>query len=278
MKTKIFLLGFLLSLAVIGCSKDDSTSSSSTEDATVNAKIDDATDDVSKIVDDQSNRQENASRGTADAPASFLPSCATVTLTTTETTWTRVVDFGTEGCAMPNGNILKGKIIISGSKNFDLPSLTISYGFENFYHNSILVEGNRTVVRTKESTAAQATIHPVATMSLNMSLTFPNGNVYTRVGTRVREMVEGFTTPMIWTDNVFSISGNWSTSFPNGGSQVSTITSPLLLKMTCNHISKGIVSFTRNNITGTLDYGDGTCDNLAVVTINGVSHNITLGN
>jgi hypothetical protein len=65
--------------------------------------------------------------------------------------------------------------------------------------------------------------------------------------------------------------------------QTSTITTPLLVKMSCINQNKpllvqGIITFTRNGNTATLDYGDGTCDNLAVFTINGNAYNIIIGN
>jgi hypothetical protein len=41
---------------------------------------------------------------------------------------------------------------------------------------------------------------------------------------------------------------------------------------------QGIITFTKNNNTATLDYGNGECDNLAVYTVNGNSYNIVIGN
>jgi hypothetical protein len=114
-------------------------------------------------------------------------------------------------------------------------------------------------------------------MTLDMTVTFPNGNVYTRVGTRIREMVEGIDTPSVWLDNVFLITGNWTTTLPNGSTQTSTITTPLKIRMNCNYIVSGVLAFTRNNNTAILDYGiDNGCDNLATATINGVTYTITL--
>jgi hypothetical protein len=63
----------------------------------------------------------------------------------------------------------------------------------------------------------------------------------------------------------------------------STITTPLKAKMSCLNQNKpllvqGIITFTKNNNTATLDYGNGDCDNLAVYTVNGNSYNIVIGN
>ncbi|MFN3968002.1 hypothetical protein [Flavobacterium sp.] len=277
MKIKKLVLGLTLSMFVLSCSKDESNSSSSElSDARVSAKIDMATEDVAKIAEDQYALQANPGAGrNSELETQALPPCATVDIQVTATTWTRTVTF--DNCTLPNGNVIDGTIIVSGSVNFDTPSHTISYSFVDFHHNDILIEGNRTIVRSLQSTATLAAVHPVATMSIDMTVTFPNGNVYHREGNRVREMIEGFGTPMIWADNVFSISGSWSTTFP-AGTRTSTITTPLRAEAGCPHIVSGVVTTVGTNNTATLDYGNGDCDNQATLTVNGTTTTITLGN
>lgn len=277
MKTLKLLLGLLIIAFTMSCSKDDNEAPITSEELTINARMDEMSDDVSKIVEDQYEIQRNTS-GSMELPASMLPSCATVTIVVANNTWTRTIDFGTTGCTMPNGNVLKGKLIASGSINFSQPSHTINYSFENFYHNNVLIQGNRTVVRTITATPTLATPHPVATMDINMSATFPNGTVVTRVGTRIREFIEGFNTPQNWTDNIFSITGSWTTTFPQG-TRSSVILEPLRVRMNCPHIVRGVIQVTRNNGNiALIDFGNGTCDNLATLTINGTTIVITLGN
>ena len=276
MKIRTIILGLTLSMFVLSCSKEDSSDSSpEMSEAKVSAKIDMATEDVAKIVEEQYSLQVNPGAGKNELETQTLPPCASVTVALTATTWTRTVVF--DNCTLPNGNVLDGTIIASGSLNFDTPSYTISYSFVDFHHNNLLIEGNRTVVRSLQSTATLATVHPVATMNIDMTVTFPNGNVYHRVGNRVREMIEGFATPMIWADNVFSISGSWTTTFP-AGTQSATITTPLRVEANCPHIVSGVVTIVRNDNTATLDYGNGDCDNQATLTVNGNTTTITQGN
>jgi hypothetical protein len=61
-----------------------------------------------------------------------------------------------------------------------------------------------------------------------------------------------------------------------GNTWSSVILDPLIKKFTCRWIVKGTKRITRNNHLGILDYGNGDCDNQAVLTINGVAHTITL--
>ncbi|MEC4003102.1 hypothetical protein OX283_000400 [Flavobacterium sp. SUN052] len=295
MKTKILFLGLALSLFTISCNKDKESNDFSADEAGVNAKIDLANDDVSDVVEAQFNAtMDNSTSGksleTAATATTNLPSCATVTRVpafgtapTVGQTVTKTVDFGTTGCPMPNGNILKGQIIISFVYQPTATSHTINYQFVNFYHNAIKFDGNKTFTRTMSVATAASPSHPIVVMTMDLTATFPDGRVFNRVGTRTREIVEGYGTPAILIDNIYHVTGSWTTTFPNTTVQTSTITTPLVVKMSCINVNKpllvqGVITFVRNGNTATLDYGNGDCDNLAVFTINGNSYTIVIGN
>src|SRR5688572_27874794 len=129
MKTKIGLLGLVMSFLFIGCSKDDQTNTPmTTDDLTVNAYMDEVSDDISKLAVDMYARTSTAV-GKTSGIATFLPDCATIAFSDTKDTWIRTVDFGTDGCAMKNGNVLKGKVTISGSLDFTTSSYTVTCSF-----------------------------------------------------------------------------------------------------------------------------------------------------
>ena len=143
----------------------------------------------------------------------------------------------------------------------------------NFYHNDRHVEGNRTVVRTILPNG-----HPQSTINLNMTVTTTDGAVYTVVGNRVREFSEGYGNNDI-ADNVFLVSGSWTTTLPSGVIHSNTVAtaSPLKIKCSCYQllnqhrfeIVSGVLTIERNTNTAVIDYGDGTCDNTGTITING---------
>lgn len=277
MITKKLFLGLALSLVILSCSKDDNESpemSQAKTTAKIDTKIDNIINDISDITDSQIAIEGGMSGKSGDTPENFLPDCATVENSHTETSWRSAITF--DNCQMPNGNILDGKIVIEAVKNTENHSLTIVYAFINFHHNGILVQGTKTVVFTIQSTDTLQTQHPVANITLNMTLTFPDGKAYHREGHRVRQMIEGFTTPYIWHDDVFSITGSWTTSVDEE-TRTSTITTPLIIKMTCPHIVSGVISTVKNDNLITLDFGNGNCDNTAILTVNGESSTIVLG-
>lgn len=297
MKTRILTLGLLATLTFFSCSKDDekqTTAAFTSEEATVNSKIDLANDDVSDIVEGQFNETQNSAAGRfSEAPTSSnLPSCATVqripefgTPLTPGTEVTKTITFGdgTSGCTLANGNVLRGQIRITFTYQPDAPSHTINYEFIDFYHNQIKLNGNRTFTRTMSEATAEVPSHPIVVMNMQMTATFPDGRVFTRVGTRTREIIQGYNTPNVFIDNVYRVTGNWTTTFPNTTLQTSTITTPLIVKMSCREVNKpllvqGVITFQRNARTATLDYGNGECDNIAIFTINGNAYTITIGN
>jgi hypothetical protein len=295
MKTKILALGFFAILSIVSCNRDDKETNGviTADEASVNSKIDIASDDVTEIVESEFNETQNNAAIENRSSGSFSPSsrlliCATVTRVpafgtqlTPGTEVTKTITFGNEngGCTLANGNVVQGTIIITFTYQPTATSPTINYEFVNFFHNQIELNGNRTFTRT----LAAQTLIPTVVMNMNMTATFPDGRIFTRVGTRTRTIIAGFDTPAIWIDDRYQVTGSWTTTFPNTTIQTSTITTPLTVRMSCREVNKpllvqGVITFQRNGNSATLDYGTGECDNLAVFTINGNSYNIVIGN
>lgn len=289
-----FLFPIVVLVVFTACEKDSETTPETltSDDALVNAKIDMASDDISNIADQLFDNVDGSTisyRGVNNDNAVFS-NCATITRVPAfgtpvapGTQVTKTIDFGTTGCQLNNGNIVKGKIIISFVFQPTAVSHTVTYTFDNFYHNNIKFVGTKTFTRSLTAATATSAPHPIVVMLLDMTITMPNGDVYTRVGTRTRELVDGFNTPMVFADNIYKITGNWTTTHPNGTVQTATITTPLRARMSCLVVNKpllvlGVITFVKNGVTATLDYGNGDCDNTAVFTINGVSYTIIIGN
>jgi hypothetical protein len=273
---KMAFVVFATTLLVTSCTKKDEEEVNpfSQDETKKEANLDKLTDDVTDIIDNQfevqaTTRMANGNKNNTLAQTpTILPACAVVTVATTATTWTRTINFGT-GCAAFNGAILRGKLIVSGSLNFLAPSQTITYSFDGFFYNDIGVTGTKTLTRTLETSALLAEIHPVVMVNIDLTATYPNGNVYTRVGTRKRELVEGYTTPAIRLDNVYKVTGNWTTTGPNGSRNV-TVTNPLKIEIACQYkLVQGTITLVKNNNNAVIDYGTGACDNQATISING---------
>jgi hypothetical protein len=284
MKTKFLFIGSLVALSFfISCNSDekinDGSSAAITKDEIVtNSKIDASIDDVTNIAEDQFSAQQNVTSKPSGPVKNFLPSCATITTVLTNNTWTRTVDFGVEGCTLENGNTVKGKMVISFSNDFSASTQTISYTFDGFYHNGKKLQGSKSIVRTVKTTDLLATAHPVFTAAIDLTITFDDGGVYTRKGSLVKEMVEGYDTWFNWEDNAYLVTGSGTTTFPNGDTFSAEITTPLEFKAICkkSFAVKGTVSVTKNGASAVIDYGDGSCDTLAKITKDGVTEEVDL--
>lgn len=281
MRTKILLLGAFIGLSLFSCSSDESTADSTavnSNDVALTAKIDSSLEDIDAITEDQFSAQLSLTGRTDSDRKSILPSCATITTVLTNNVWTRTIDFGTEGCTLANGNIIKGKIIISFTNDFSTSTHSISYTFEGFYHNGKLIEGNKSISYTKKTTTLLQEIHPVLSHSIDMTITFDDGKKYEISGNRTREMIEGYNTPMEWEDNVFLVTGNANITKKDGTVITCEITNPLRFEMSCHSPFpvSGTKVITKNDSTATLDFGTGDCDALASLTIDGVTTEITL--
>ncbi len=281
MKTRnlfgIIALGAIFTIG--SCSKDNNSADSilTSADALAANKMDNAANDVSDIVEDVYFQQYPSSAGKNSATSvSALPLCTTVSVPTTTSTssWERTVTF--TNCTF-NGNVLNGQIIVSGA--LPLPNAntlatagyTINYQFVNFTHNAILIEGNRSITRKFASSQLSANNHPIHIMQLNMTATFPNGDVYTRVGTRTRECVENFGDGIL-INNVYKIYQSITNTRPNGAqhSHVVLETSPLKINMACQYkVISGVLTITGPSNSAVIDYGNGDCDNNATIAING---------
>jgi hypothetical protein len=241
MKKLHLFYGLIIAAILFSCSKDEAIDQNITaSDVTIDSKIDIASDDISDIVENQEMATySNSTSGRESASTSTtLTSCATVTRVpafgtplTPGTQVTKTIDFGTVNCTLENGNTVRGKIIISFVFQPSATSHTITYTFDNFYHNDIKYVGTKTFTRSMITTPNGA-VHPIVTMTIDMTVTFPNGDVYTRVGTRTREIIEGYSTAP-WGDNIYQITGNWTTTRPNGSTRTATITTPLRIRMSC---------------------------------------------
>jgi hypothetical protein len=186
---------------------------------------------------------------------------------------TVVFDFG-EGCRGPDGKTRKGKIITRYSAPMRTPGATAITTFENFSINNVKVEGRHTTRNNSTST------NRIFTRRVeDGKLTFPGGGIVIWDATHTNTQKDGMGTPGFPMDDVFEITGGAKGISERGGNRVEwsrRIAEPLVKAFSCRWISKGVVHITRNDNRALLDFGDGSCDNKAIIIINGQRKEITL--
>jgi hypothetical protein len=185
---------------------------------------------------------------------------------------TVTIDFGTNGCFGRDGKLRRGKIVTIYTGPMGIPGSTTSTTFVEYSVDTFKIEGTHTVANTSLSNKKQWTVKVIDGKITNTN----NENWCMWNSTRTHTQVAGDGTPLYPLDDVFEITGNASGSNSNGNAWTAEIVDPLIKKFTCPWRVKGTVNITRDTTMAVLDYGDGTCDNKATITINGVTHIITL--
>jgi hypothetical protein len=228
---------------------------------------------------------------TGDGGTARLNSCPDVTITNLSTTTIFpvkvVMDFGT-GCVGRDGRTRAGKIVTVYTDRLIHFGATATTEFVDFSIDSIKVQGTHVITNQGEQVSTSPTIcirHKWKVEVRNGKLTKPNGNYTEWASTKTITQIENLCTPAVHIDDIYRIEGSAHGKVKRGNLLIawnSEITEPLIKKFSCRFLVKGIIRVMRLNLTtnspwvATINYGNGDCDNKALVTINGITHIITL--
>jgi hypothetical protein len=266
MKIKMPLVAFAaLSLAVVfnSCKKAENseeietTFQLSSDQAMSDNLAEDANDVFMEIAQDN-----NVAGNFTETPVTNIIPCATVTITPASGfPKTIVIDFGV---SCTHRNITRsGKINIVLTDSVRRPGSTATMTFTNYYVNGYKVEG--TYIWTNTSTP---NVRSWRRVTQNGKITAPDARYWLHEGTRDVVQTAGVGTPQI-TDDVFSITGTHSVTNAANQTRTCTVLEALQKKNACANIDKGILKVQGPNHYATINFGDGTCDNLATISIDG---------
>lgn len=192
------------------------------------------------------------------------------------------LDFGT-GCVGRDGHFRSGKVMTIYTGRLIIPGAMATTTFDNFYFDSTHVEGIHKIKNTSPA-VTPATTRQFTVDITDAKLTKPSGNFIEWESHKVITQIEGLGT-IIPLDDIFKIEGNSNGKVKRGNLIVlweSNIREPLYKRFNCRWIVKGVVRTVRRNAASNtpwvalLNFGNGTCDNLATITINGFTFQITL--
>jgi len=264
----------LVSLIIFACNKNDhpaiSGQPSSKATLLMNATNDMVqastleSEDVADIV------------GSADSSA-----CPVVTFAPSRNDYphTKTLDYGS-GCMGADSVTRQGIKVITFYMNPDSASigtLISEVTYNNFSVNGISMTGT---VDTYIDSSSTNTMRILKVVSVK-TLTGTNGDSKLFSSTNYWKQTQGGNTAT-HKDDVFQVTGSaYGTETLDGATQVewtSTINAnkPVIKPADCNHRTKGevdanltVITGGTSNFTEVLDYGNGDCDNIATLSING---------
>ena len=182
------------------------------------------------------------------------------------------IDFGTTGYIDARGDTLKGKVIITLTDKIWKTGAIKTIKLVDFYVNGNNVKGTKSIVNN----ALNAAKNPSVTTTVSDTIIRIDKSTIIRNATRTRERIDNNGTPKIFWDDKFSITGSTTGVNAKGVAYTVEITSPLIIYNNYPFFVQGTVTTTTQTRTAVLDYGDGTKDRKATLTINGVTKDIIL--
>jgi hypothetical protein len=269
----ILTIGLLAGISIISCQKEKQADNAADLEMTEKSAQAEAIFDEMTEIADQAYESEIFNLKDGPDAADRLGNCVTITLDTTVMPRVLTIDFGEENCLCRDGKWRRGKIIVTFTGHYHQTGTVITHSFENFYVNDNHIEGQRVLTNHGPNSSGfpETSIVSEGTITFNQS-----GLILTIENNRLRTWIEGYNQPGWW-NNVFLIEGSGSHSFSNGNGFTRTILDPLRREAACHHFVSGTIETVPvNKPARILDYGDGECDNIATLTINGETYIIKL--
>lgn len=160
-------------------------------------------------------------------------------------------------CASDKEVVKSGKIIVTLTGSHREVGSERIVTFEDFYVNDVKIEGTKTITYNG--------IGQFTSELENGSILTRDGKYILRESTKTKELIEGGDTEER-SDDVYQVTGSATGETSDGRSYTKEIVEPLIISKDCFWITQGVVETTINGVTTSVDFGDGTCDNVAIRT------------
>jgi hypothetical protein len=268
-----FFLTMLLMLS--SCNSNETASEFSeedSEDATSNLIDDYSQDDAEDI--GMSALGAGSSEGGKVEDSDDRFQCAEVTRTGDKASGTIRIDFG-DGCKDNRGRTRRGVILISYTGEWRTVGSVWTITFENYFVNDVKLDGMRTVRNITTDTTRRRFQVDLE----DGSATWPDGRIARRRMHHIREHERDGNNILIR----LIIYGTAEGNHRNGRGYTIEILEPLIYDRRC--AAEGVIIpvqgkklIKHGNRQITVDYGDGTCDNVVtLININGRTKDIRVG-
>ncbi len=194
---------------------------------------------------------------------------------------TITIDFG-DGCSGRDGKERSGKVIVEISDSLHNPGAIRTVTFEDYFVDGVQISGSKSWENLGIDENGLLSVAKIA----NLTFTFPDGTSSSlnseRTVTKSTQFVK-YRDAGKWKKRIVrfkgtvEVSGSATGTNREGISFSAVIIEPLVKNQNCLWFGSGIVELTRDDQTRILDYGDGACNNAAMVTFDdGTSKEINI--
>lgn len=204
-----------------------------------------------------------------------LGNCAVVTIGNSDKSGFNkmTIDFGGSPCLGYDGRYRSGKLIVEYTRD-------IKMNEEGYYHKVTFYGytlekhriGGYKEVANKGLNAAGNIYFNIASVD---TVHLPdNSGMITGTSSRKREFYEGSGTPQT-SDDVYRLTGMGHLVGVKGNKYYIEIAEPLVDALNCNWLRQGVINiFPEGYTQRVLNFGDGSCDDVATISVNGVEHEV----
>ncbi len=256
--SKSLIVVFALGLIMTSCSEDQENPVNEAELSQTELRTILETDAVSGSVD--STLADLYASGNSQSGRN-APECYEVSYT--ESGFTAVFN----NCVLNGTDNANGTVTVVYSTEPGTASFTATY--VDFYVGDVKLNGSRTfaIIGDPNQNAISFSV------TSDMTAEFADGTVISENGSREVTFTFGDSLET----STYSISGSWELQVDQNEYAV-TITSPLEGNLSCGYLTSGTMEVNKNGLQVTVDFGDGTCDNIATIMYpNGATEDVTLG-
>jgi hypothetical protein len=198
-----------------------------------------------------------------------LGPCTEITVSGETFPKTVTINYG-DGCMCRDGKFRKGAVMLHFTAPLRRPGSVLTVTLRDYFVNRVHIEGIKTITNLSAVGAIKYSVKIE-----EGRITWPNGRGFTYVGSKTVSQISGMDTSTI-TDDIYEIQGRNQTVYANGLVVVKNTETPLIKKISCQWLVQGILKIKINDRTLFINYGNGDCDNKAIVSWAGGEREITL--
>ncbi len=203
---------------------------------------------------------------------SAFSTCLSYNIDTSGVTNIITLDWGSSNCQGPDGVYRRGIIKIMFDDQPFQPGSVRTITLDGYAVNDFEINGYKSITFMGMNSNQQ----PYANLQSDLTVMRPDSSEFIWNSSRQRTWVEGFMNfdPF---DNVVEVTGEAEGTTASGIDFELDITKALRAEATCSNIVSGTIDISSPAFsTRSLDYGNGSCDNVATISVNGNSKTITL--
>lgn len=154
------------------------------------------------------------------------------------------------------GEELSGMLTVTYKEGEESSAFTATY--TNLSVDGIIINGTRSFTINSNSENENVSFTIVSEMSVKLV----DGSVIEEAGTKTFAINFDFEN---FANSNLTIDGNWTVK-ADGNTYAVNVSSELVANFGCDYVGKGIMALAKNGLEVVIDFGEGTCDDMANMT------------